>query len=110
MEARLKAEIWVKAFIRKCAVSDVPAVLVRRGDDTAGVVLVKVNHLDGHAHVYAPARRGDGTRIWIQGAGGLKLEADIDAYIEKQIRFDPDIWVIEVEDSQGRHFLDEPVE
>ncbi|MEQ8949960.1 DUF1491 family protein, partial [Parvibaculum sp.] len=62
MEAapRLKAEIWVKALIRRCEAAGVTAMVVRRGDATSGTVLVKVNTLDGEARVYSPARDGDG--------------------------------------------------
>ncbi len=113
MEARLKTEIWVSALIRRCAIEAVPAVVVRRGDDTAGVVLVKVNRLDGRAIVYYQARGAEGQRIWLaHGAAKeeLMLECDVDAFINRQFSLDPDLWVIEIEDRQGRHFLMEPVE
>ncbi|MFW6027837.1 MAG: DUF1491 family protein, partial [bacterium] len=69
MEPRLKAEIWVKAFIRRCGAAGVPALVVRRGDETAGAVLVRVNRLDGMSTVYVQARRGDGAAIWTRGTG-----------------------------------------
>lgn len=105
---RLKAEIWVKALIRRCEVSGVSAMVVRRGDATSGTVLVKVNTLDGSAEVFSPARARDGALIWLS-AGGPKPEPEADAYIEKQRKFDPDLWVVEIEDRAGRHFLQEPV-
>jgi hypothetical protein len=33
-------------------------------------------------------------------------EADAEAYLGRQIKFDPDIWIVEVEDRDGRSFLD----
>ena len=111
METRLKTGLWVKALIRRCEVEAVPAMVVRKGDKDAGTVLVKVNLLDGTGRIYAPARRGDGSRIWMEGAGGgLRTDQEIESYIERQRQFDSDLWVIEVEDPKGRHFLDEPVE
>ncbi|GAK45124.1 conserved protein [Tepidicaulis marinus] len=110
-EPRLKAEIWVKALIRRAGAENVPAMVVRRGDDTSGTVLVKVNGLDGTAMVYARARAGDGSPVWIPGNGPEPVsEADADAYIERQRKFDPDIWVVEIEDPARRHFLQEKVE
>src|SRR5690606_11742561 len=102
---RLKAEIWVKALIRRCEVASVSALVVRRGDAGSGTVLLKVNTLDGEAQIYSPARDGEGELIWL--AKGRQTEAEADAYIEKQRSFDPDIWVVEVEDREGRHFLQE---
>ncbi|NIJ42480.1 hypothetical protein FHS78_002782 [Parvibaculum indicum] len=112
MEAapRLKAEIWVKALIRRCETEGASAMVVRRGDAGSGIVLVKLNTLDGMASVFAPARDGEGNLIWMRAPQGAPVpEPEADTYIEKQRRFDPDIWVVEIEDRQGRHFLQEPV-
>lgn len=107
METRLKAEIWVKAYIRRCAVNGVPAFVVRRGDSSAGVVLVKINFLDGLARVFSQARQGDGEAIWMSATGESPVEDEqAQAYIDRQIKYDPDLWVVEVEDKEGRHFLD----
>ena len=110
MEPRLKAEIWVKAHIRRCWSAEVPAMVVRRGDETAGTVLLKLNRLDGSCIVLAPARQPDGSRMWLQATGPEPVpEADGDAYIARELRRDPDLWVIVIEDRAGRHFLDVPV-
>jgi hypothetical protein len=104
---RLKAEIWVKALIRRCEAAGAAAMVVRRGDTSSGSVLVKLNTLDGQAQVLSPARDGAGELIWIARPKGPEAEAD--AWIEKQRSFDPDIWVVEIEDREGRHFLQEKV-
>lgn len=107
---RLKAEIWVKALIRRCEIEGASAMVVRRGDATSGVVLIKLNRLNGAARVLIPVRAGDGSFQWLSGTGADPvLEADADIYIEKQRKFDPDLWVVEIEDRAGRHFLQEPV-
>jgi hypothetical protein len=87
--------------------TEIPAFVVQRGDSTAGAVLVKLNTLDGKARCYQ--RSFDlmtGERKWMVLVEGD--EAEVDASIVKQRGFDPDLWVIEVEDRQGRHLLDEP--
>lgn len=110
MEPRLKAELWVKAHIRRCMVHNIPAVVVRRGDDTAGTVLIKLNRFEGGCTVYAPAYGQDGARIWTRATGETPVpEAEADACIARQAGYDPDIWVLEIEDREGRHLLDEPV-
>lgn len=104
---RLTAELWVQAYLTRLRLSDIPAFIVARGDDTAGAVLVKQNPLDGQATVYQ--RSVDimsGNRMWIELAKGS--EAEVDETIARQRKFDPDLWVVEVEDRAGRHLLDEP--
>lgn len=109
---RLKSEIWVKAYLRRCAHEGVDAVLVRRGDVDAGAVYVKVARLDGTAALYGPAPASlDATRERQRWQACLATErapeAEVDAYVARQIEFDADIWIVAVEDRQGRHFLDD---
>lgn len=108
----LKTDFWASALIRRAGIGGAFAAVVRKGDTDAGAVLVKVATLDRKARLYAPARNGEGERIWLDlSAGSLgDDEAEVDAAIRKRTEKDPDIWVIEVEDRQGRHFLLEPVD
>lgn len=108
----LKTDFWASALIRRAAIEGAFAGVTRKGDTDAGAVLVKVATLDGRARLYAPARDGKGERIWLDlSAGSLgDAEADVDAYVRKRADTDPDLWVIEIEDKRGRHFLMEPVD
>ncbi|MGB0084774.1 MAG: DUF1491 family protein [Rhodomicrobiaceae bacterium] len=109
---RLKASIWVSAYIRQLGAVPIPAAIVRRGDADAGAIFIKLNTLDGSAQVLRPAvsaLQGEGGgRFWAQALPGEKAdETSADAYLTRQANFDSDMWVIEIEDRQGRHFLDE---
>lgn len=108
----LKTEFWATALIRRAQIAGAFAGVTRKGDADAGAVLVKVATLNGKARLYAPARDGEGERIWLDlSAGPLgDVEQDVDAYVRKRAATDPDLWVIEVEDKHGRHFLMEKVE
>ncbi len=104
---RLTAEFWVGAYLRRLQLSDIPAFVTSKGDATAGAVLIKLNTLDGNACCYQ--RSFDlmtGARAWMVLSEGP--EPEVDAAVAKQRSFDPDLWVIEVEDRAGRHLLDEP--
>jgi len=111
MEARVKTGIWVSAYIRRAGLDGRPVMVARRGDADAGLVLIKVNRLaDPGCIVYSPARDLDGNRVWRMATGPEPVpEPDADLYIERQVKFDPDLWVLEIEDRAGRHFLDEPI-
>ncbi|MFA5901503.1 MAG: DUF1491 family protein [Hyphomicrobium sp.] len=109
---RLRAEFWVKAYIRRCAVEGASAVVVRHGDDAAGAIYIKVDRLDGTCFLFGPAPAGlDGAesdRRWVSclNAAGAECAA-ADSYLAREANFDSDLWVIEVEDRRGRHFLDD---
>ena len=103
---RLTAEFWVQAYLARLRLADIPAFVTARGDATAGAVVVKLNTLDGAAQAFARSYDATGTRVWAPLAEGP--EAEVEAAVGRQRRFDPDLWVIEVEDRQGRHLLDQP--
>ena len=106
-EAALKAEIWVKAQIKLCDRNVIPAVISRRGDPDAGTVLLKLNRLEDGCQVLTQVRTAEGDRAWMRGTGDTPVpEIDADTYIERQLKFDPDIWVLEIEDPEGRYELD----
>ena len=103
---RLTADFWVHAYLARLRLADIPAFVTSHGDDTSGAVLVKLNTLDGRAQAFH--RTFDlmtGARKWDLLAEGP--ERDVDGSIARQRSFDPDLWVIEVEDRLGRHLLDE---
>ena len=105
-EPRLTTRFWVAAYRRRLDLAGVPCFVVAHGDDTAGAILIKLNTLDGQARAFV--RRSDlmtGALVWEVLAEGS--EPEVDAACARQRGYDPDLWVIEVEDRAGRHLLDE---
>jgi hypothetical protein len=107
---RLKSEIWVKAYLRRCVTHGAMAVVVRHGDDDAGAIFIKIVRADRMAAIFVPAPAGldeaDFDRRWVAGIGGKCVsEADADRFLEREAGFDSDLWIVEVEDRDGRHFL-----
>lgn len=106
----LSTDIWVSALIRRAELGGAFAMVLHKGDARAGAVLVRVlDRASGVARLYAEATRGDGERVWMQPVAATD-EAVLDGYAERSRRIDPDLWVVEIEDRQGRHFLTEPVQ
>jgi hypothetical protein len=110
---RVKSGLWVAAYLRRCQVAGSAAVLRRRGAEDAGAIFIKVSRLDGTADLFGPApqsafedaRPSDRAFVACLAAQPAP-ETDAEAFIARQLKFDPDIWVIEVEDRAGRHFID----
>ena len=107
MTPRLTAELWVQAYLARLRLAAIPAFVVARGDATAGAVIVKQNPLNGRATAFQ--RSIDifsGDRMWVTLCEGP--DDEVEETIRKQRGFDPDLWVIGIEDRDGRHLLDEP--
>lgn len=107
---RLKSAIWVSAYVRRCHVEGAYAVLRRRGAEEAGAIFVKLDRLDGTAALFGPAAQSlmaaeSGERLF-ECLADVDDPSAIEARLVKEIRFDPDVWIVEVEDRGGRHFLD----
>src|SRR5687767_11373685 len=110
---RLKSGIWVAGYIRRCEAEGAFAAVRRRGAEEAGAIFIKLNRLDGTAEIYGPAPQSafedshPPDRAFSPGLPAQPApEADAEFYLTRQIRFDPDVWIVEVEDRTGRHFLD----
>ena len=106
---RLKAGIFVRALIRRAEVAGAAAFVVRKGAEEAGAVVLKLSPLDGTCTVLSQARRGEGELVWVRPLGEKTDEAAASAWFDKQGKFDPDLWIVEIEDRDGRSFVDEPV-
>jgi len=109
MQPKLKAAIQIKAIIRRAEVAGAQAYLVQRGSEEAGALFLKVSRLDGTFTILNQARRGDGELVWTKPLGDAADGEAVAKYLDKQMRFDPDIWILEIEDREGRAFVDEPI-
>jgi hypothetical protein len=109
---RLKSSIWVAAYLRRCQTAGVFGAVRRRGAEEAGAVFVKVALLDGNAVLYAPAPQTvyDDSRpierFFVPTSKEPVSELSVEERLQREIRFDPDAWIVETEDRAGRHFLD----
>ena len=107
VEGRLPTELWVKAHVKRCSVAGVPMIVARRGDPHSGIVILKLNQLEAGCRVMSQMRDLEGKLGWLEALdGALVPEAQADAYIARQAERDPDLWVIEIEDREGRHWVD----
>lgn len=109
--ARLRSDFWVSAHLRRLDVEGIAAVQRRRGSPEAGAIFVKLDRLDGSADLYGPAPQSliDADSADERRFVALMVEAsppDVEARIAKEVRFDGDLWIVEIDDRAGRHRLD----
>ncbi|MBV8794122.1 MAG: DUF1491 family protein [Hyphomicrobiales bacterium] len=111
---RLRSDIWVAAYLRRCGVEGASAVLRRRGAAEAGAIFVKVDHGDGNATLYEPAPQslaGDAPpgveRLFARAHEGPSIDSSAaEERLKREIAFDPDLWIVEVENGAEGAWLD----
>ena len=110
---RLKSEIWVAALIRRVFAGGAHAGVVHRGAAEAGAIFVAVDRLGEGCDLWGPAPQasfsdeGDGDRRFERLLARVAPE-DVRARIASERRFDGDLWLVEIEDRDGRHFIEPP--
>ena len=108
---RLKSALWVAAYLRRCQVEGTSAVVRRRGAEEAGAIFVRIYRLDGTSELFGPAPQsaleaGATDRMFAASLTSRPApDAEIEAYLARETKFDPDLWIVEVEDRAGRNFL-----
>jgi hypothetical protein len=110
--ARLRSDFWVAAYLRRCNGVNIPAVLRRRGSPEAGAIVIKLDYLDGSAALFGPAPQAevedrDATRTFARMHKAERIDSlDAEARIRREIDFDSDLWIVDIEDRAGRTLLD----
>lgn len=96
-EPRVKAGLWVQIALRLGDKDGRPGAVLRKGDPDAGGILVVLHGRDGMM-VLSQMRAADGSQAWMRGTGAAPVDqAAVDEYVARQVRFDPDLWVVEFE-------------
>ncbi|MSO98976.1 MAG: DUF1491 family protein [Rhodospirillaceae bacterium] len=107
---RLKADMRVQAWLRRAASLGLMATVARKGEQESGTVMLKLNRHALGCDVFSPVTTPDGTAAWMSAfPKGPAKEKDADAYLQRQAGYDPDLWVVEIEDPKGLFALDAPV-
>ncbi|MEM7172892.1 MAG: DUF1491 family protein [Pseudomonadota bacterium] len=106
-EARLPVELLIKAHLRRCFSEGVPAVVVHRGEKNSGIIILKLLQRGAGCRVLTQMRDLDGVMGWLPALDGKAVpESEADAYIDRAVARDPDLWVIEIEHPDGWHPFD----
>jgi hypothetical protein len=101
---RLPTELWVQAHLRQLGQQAISTYVVRKGDPRAGLLILKLNLGPSGCRVLSQSRDLDGALAWLPAKGGeILAEAEADAYIARAVQRDPDLWVVEIENREGRH-------
>jgi len=107
---RLKAGIFVSALSRRLFSEGNMAAIERRGSEEAGAIFVRIRHRDGSESLAAPAPQTafdsdhpDGRLFELRKS--RVPESEVSDMIAREAKFDPDIWVVEIETDSPETYL-----
>ncbi|TWG99296.1 hypothetical protein L598_001500000190 [Mesorhizobium sp. J18] len=111
-DMRVTTEIWVSALVRRVFAEGGFAAVVRRGAAEAGAIFITRRDRFGRVTLYGPAPQISYTEARPSDRQFSLLitteeETEIAARLEREMRFDADLWVVEVEtvdDPAGTYF------
>lgn len=96
---RLPVHLWIDAQLKPLNDKGIFYYIHQRGEKNTGTILLKLNNLEGVCGMLIQQRDFDGNLGWMNAMKKEQVEeADADAYIQRAISRDPDLWVIEIED------------
>ena len=108
VEKRLKTYIWVQSQQWRCTQLNLPIYVSRKGEESAGAVIIKIVLSDGRCKIFSQVREADGTpawQWWSQDESAVR-EGQADDYVSRRLKIDPDLWVLEIEDPKGLYEFD----
>ncbi len=108
---RLRADFWVAALRRRAEAAGAFITIARRGAEEAGAIFVLVDRRDGCFDLYGPAPQSlfDEDSLSDRMFSILARDASdeaIRARLQQEMKFDPDLWLVEIEDREGRAFIE----
>lgn len=110
MQARLKTSLWVEAHLRQRFAAGMPSFVIAKGDADRGGVILKVNRFSHGITVFEQTLDFDGNKMWRKiGEFAANDEKSADQLLAKKRQYDPDIWLLEIEDHQARYSPDAPI-
>lgn len=107
---RLKSHIRVAAILRRAGAAGVQAVVARRGDEDAGAIALKIylGRVDGAplARLLVETQTENGHAAFRDAFDGPQAEDRVDERLAREAKIDRDLWIVEIEDREGRSFTD----
>jgi hypothetical protein len=110
MSLRLKTGFWIAAYRQTVEQAGGHVTIARHGDDTSGHIFIQLQSADRSCALLAAMTDLDGGRRWRVVTSFGFVSQEISLIVEREIKRDPDCWVIDVDSKNGDHFLLEPIE
>jgi hypothetical protein len=97
MEPRVKTGIWVSMALRMADIAGRSGAVLRKGDPDSGGILCVLRGREGLL-VLSQVRDAEGRAAWLRSSGATPIDdTTADEYIARQVKRDPDLWVVEFE-------------
>lgn len=102
---RVTSEFWISSYMKRLELQAIPFFIIKKGDKKAGAIIIRVSDMRGKSKIFVQCQSQSVDRRWVELANGLDFE--MDEVIQKQREFDLDLWILEIEERNNIHLLDD---
>ena len=108
---RVTTTVWASALIRRLFSNGDYALVEKRGAAEAGAVFIRIRRRDGTTTLLGPApqaifdEKKPQERVFERRLTS-KTGEEIDAVLDRERKFDPDLWIIELETDTPEDYLE----
>ena len=106
-KARLTSQVLVSSLIRRAEAAGGFGAVLAKGDATAGAVLVILAERGVRTALLERLLQPDGHYAWQETGRTAADEAEFRALLERRRRFDPDLWLLELDVASAERFAAE---
>jgi hypothetical protein len=108
VSVRLTPKLWVSSLVRRANLAGDIATIVKKGDETAGQVLLVARRRSGELQVFTRTMNSRGSYSWTVAVQTNQEElGKVNEYLERQTRYDPDLWIVELDTENPERFVDD---
>jgi hypothetical protein len=105
--ARLASSVLVSALLRRAQDEGGFGAVLAKGDAAAGAIAVILAERGVRASFLERLLRPDGAYSWQASAGALESEAEFQALLDRRRKYDPDLWILELDVASAERFAAE---
>jgi hypothetical protein len=108
MEPRLQTSLLVTALIRRAESEGGNAAVLAKGDPTSGSMLLIMAERGRKVRILERLLQADGRYLWeATGEQALANTEETEKFLHRRRKYDPDIWLIELDVPSAERFAAE---
>jgi hypothetical protein len=104
---RLSSSVLVSALLRRVAGDGGFGTVIAKGDANAGAIVIVLAERGRRVQLLERLLQPDGNYAWGESLKAGQNEEELDRFLDRRRRFDPDLWIVELDTASAERFAAE---